>query len=325
MGSGFRDGMTIAFGQSPASIVGAVTNTSVTVSAPPRGAPFTLTADVTVTNTDKQSATFAAGFMYVIPGPTPHVTSVSPGTGSIAGGEVVTIQGSGFVAGATISFGGSAATVVSSADTTIVVLTPPAPPGLVDVTVTNPDQQSATLAAAFDYSLSASPFRIMTVTPNVGLSSGGTPVVIAGTGFQPHATVLFGTNSATVTASSPTSLSVAAPPALRPVLPGFSVNVTVVNPDGRMAIRLNAFTYASALYLLKVENQNAVALGGVFSSPAGIGNCAGICSAIFASGTTVILTTEAAATAAWTGCDGVNLAHTQCVVVMNSDKTVIVR
>ncbi len=59
-----------------------------------------------------QMATFSA-----VSGPLPTVTSVSPSSGSTAGGTAVTITGTNFVAGATVTFGGAAATnvvVVSS-------------------------------------------------------------------------------------------------------------------------------------------------------------------------------------------------------------------
>ena len=61
-----------------------------------------------------QSGSLASGFTYVA---SPTVTSVSPNTGSTAGGTAVTITGTNFAAGATVTFGATAATnvvVVSS-------------------------------------------------------------------------------------------------------------------------------------------------------------------------------------------------------------------
>jgi uncharacterized repeat protein (TIGR01451 family) len=80
------------------------------------------------------------------------VHTVNPATGPLSGGTDVTITGSGFADGATASFGTEPATnVVVSGSTLITAQTPPGGAGLVDVTVTNPDQQSATLVGGFAY------------------------------------------------------------------------------------------------------------------------------------------------------------------------------
>jgi hypothetical protein len=82
----------------------------------------------------------------------PSVTAVSPGWGSVAGGDAVTVTGSGFVAGASVTFGGSAATAVEvTDDSTLTAVTPAHAAGAVDVTVTNPDAESATLSSGFTF------------------------------------------------------------------------------------------------------------------------------------------------------------------------------
>lgn len=82
----------------------------------------------------------------------PSIGSVSPATGSTAGGTAVTISGVNFAAGATVSFGGATATSVNVAgSTTITATTPAHSSGSVGVTVTNTDGQSGTLANGFTY------------------------------------------------------------------------------------------------------------------------------------------------------------------------------
>ena len=86
------------------------------------------------------------------PAPAPTVTSVSPASGSTLGGTAVTISGSGFVSGASATFGGAAlaaATVVNA--TTITGTTGAHAAGAVDVVVTNPDAQTGTCAGCFTY------------------------------------------------------------------------------------------------------------------------------------------------------------------------------
>ncbi len=79
------------------------------------------------------------------------VTSVSPTTGPAAGGTQVTIRGTGFRTGATVTFGGVAATIASVNDTSIRATALAHPTGTVDVVVTNSDGATATLPGAFTY------------------------------------------------------------------------------------------------------------------------------------------------------------------------------
>ena len=60
-----------------------------------------LQAGVTVANTDGQSGTLAAGFTFL--GPQPTVTGIAPSSGATAGGTAVTISGTNFVSGATVT------------------------------------------------------------------------------------------------------------------------------------------------------------------------------------------------------------------------------
>ena len=85
-----------------------------------------------------QMVTFAA-----VSGPAPTVTSVSPNSGTTAGGTAVTITGTNFAAGATVTFGSTAATnVVVVSGTQITATTPAGSAGAVTVTVSNPGGQS---------------------------------------------------------------------------------------------------------------------------------------------------------------------------------------
>jgi len=86
------------------------------------------------------------------PAAPPTLTSIDPDTGSVDGGDSVTITGTDFVDGATVTFGGSSATsVVVVSDTSITCVTPAHAAAAVDVVVTNPDAQSDTLASGFTY------------------------------------------------------------------------------------------------------------------------------------------------------------------------------
>src|SRR4029079_13156050 len=106
---------------------------------------------VTVTNPDAQSGSCSACFTYAVPPPAPTVSSVTPNNGPGAGGTAVTIAGTGFQSGATVSFGGSALAVSTVNSATITGTTTAHAGGGVDVVVTTPDTQSGTCATCFTY------------------------------------------------------------------------------------------------------------------------------------------------------------------------------
>jgi IPT/TIG domain len=86
------------------------------------------------------------------PVPSPEIATVSPQSGSTSGGTVVTIAGANFISGTTVQFGNTPATDVTlNGPTSLSAVTPPKPEGMVGVTVTNPDGQSAVLPSGFTY------------------------------------------------------------------------------------------------------------------------------------------------------------------------------
>lgn len=96
----------------------------------------------------------------------PRVTSVSPASGTTLGGTAVTVTGANFSAGATVIFGGTAATQVTTVSpTSITATTPQHAAGAVDVVVTL-NGQSGSLPGGYT-------FVAPTTTPNA-------PPVISG-------------------------------------------------------------------------------------------------------------------------------------------------
>lgn len=177
----------------------------------------------------------------------PTITSISPATASTAGGTPIVISGSGFQSGATVTIGGIAAgniSVVSS--TTIDAMTPIGPAteeaGVpVDVKVVNPDGTSATDPQAFTWSVP--PLALTEVTPDVGLTSGGT-VILTGAGFTTAVTssVTFGGVPATnLQVINAITIEVTAPPHA-----AGTVDV-VLTVGGSTVTRPHAFTFATAL------------------------------------------------------------------------------
>jgi hypothetical protein len=144
-GTNFAAGATVTFGTTAATNVAVVNSATITATAP-AGSAGAVTVTVTVSG---QSASLASGFSYTLP---PTLTSVSPNSGSTAGGTAVTITGTNFAAGATVTFGAAAATNVAVVSgTEITATTPAGSAGAVTVTVTNPGAQSGSLAGGFTY------------------------------------------------------------------------------------------------------------------------------------------------------------------------------
>ena len=144
---------------------------------------------VTVTNREWQSGSLASGFTYVV---VPTVTSVSPNNGPTAGGTAVTITGTNFAAGATVTFGGTAATnVVVVNSTTITATTPAGQCGCGDG---DGDGERTEREPGQWIYLHCSADGEQCVAEQRA-TAGGTAVTITGTNFAAGATVTFGGSS----------------------------------------------------------------------------------------------------------------------------------
>jgi plastocyanin len=228
---------TVTFGGSAAANVTVTGATSITVTTPAHAAG---TVDVVV-NTGGGSATASSAFTYITPGP--KLTSITPNTGSTAGGTVITIIGSGFVNGATVTIGGLPATEVNVGSSTSITAKTPVGPATQqagqprDVVVTNPDGLSDTLTQAFTYFVP--PLSIATISPAVGGTLGGSVVTITGTGFTTgvNSSVTFGGVAApNVTIVDAITLQATTPP--------HAVGtVDIVVTFGTSVTKPSAFTY----------------------------------------------------------------------------------
>jgi hypothetical protein len=206
---------------------------------------FAKFAPPTIANGKVYLATFSnqlAVYGLLSTSPTPTVSSVAPTAGPAMGGTAVTITGTNFVANATVSMGGSAATNVSVLNsTTITATTPSHAAGAVSVTVTNPDGQSGTRSSGFTYTSSLPAPTVSSVAPTSGPTTGGTAVTLTGTNFVANATVSVGGSAATnVSVVNSTTIT-----ATTPAHAAGAVSVTVTNPDGQSGTRSSGFTYTS--------------------------------------------------------------------------------
>jgi hypothetical protein len=147
-GSGFTGASKVLFGTVAANNFTVSSDTQITAFSPasPAGTVY-----VTVTTPGGTSVTSTADrFTYV---PAPAITNISPNTGPVAGGTLVTITGSGFTGASKVLFGTVAANIITVSDTQITVTSLASPAVTVHVTVTTPGGTSATSNAdLFQYS-----------------------------------------------------------------------------------------------------------------------------------------------------------------------------
>jgi hypothetical protein len=239
-GAGFLTGAAVTIGGTAATNVVVVNGTSITAKTPSHA---TGAVNVVVTNTDGQSGTATNAYTYTAPPPAPTVSSVAPVSGPAGGGTAVTVTGTGFLAGASVTFGGTAATnVVVVGPTSITAKTPSHATGAVNVVVTNTDGQSGTATGAYTYTPNPAP-TVTAISPATGPAGGGTPVTITGTGFLTGATVTFGGTSATgVTVVSATSITATAP-----AHAAGTVNIVVTNTDTLNGTLSNGYTYTAGI------------------------------------------------------------------------------
>jgi hypothetical protein len=232
-GTNFVSGATVRVGGTSATGVTFLSATQLRATTPAGTAGLRA---VQVTNPDTQSVTLNNAYTYAAPAPT--LTSVSPTSGSTAGGTTITLNGTNFVSGATVRVGGTAATGVTFLSATQLRATTPAgTAGLRAVQVTNPDTQSVTLNNAYTYAAPAP--TLTSVSPTSGTTAGGTTITLNGTNFVSGAAVrLDGVDLTGVTFLSATQLR-----AVTPAGTAGPADVRVTNPDAQAVTLTSGFTY----------------------------------------------------------------------------------
>jgi hypothetical protein len=306
-GTGFLSGATVTLGGAAATNLTVTSGTSIMATTPAHALGA---VDLVVTNNDSQSATLAGGFTYVNPAPT--VTGISPASGPAAGGTSVTITGTGFAAGATVTLGGVAATGVTVVNATSITATTAAHAGaVVNVVITNPDTQSGTLTNGFTY-VNPAP-TLTSIAPSSGLTTGGLAITLTGTGFLTGATVSFGGTAATaVNVASSSSITATSPAHTAGV-----VNAVVTNTDGQSATLANAFTYNNpAPTVTSISPASGSINGGTAVTITGTGFLSG--AAVTLGGTPAISISVVSGTSI-TATTAAHAAAQVAVVVTNSD------
>jgi hypothetical protein len=191
--------------------------------------------NVTVTNPAPGGGTSSAVAFTINIAP-PTLTFLSPSSATVgAGAFPLTVNGTGFVNGATVQISGAnrTTTFVSSTKVTAAILaTDVATPGTSAVTVTNPAPTTGPSAPPQTFTVIAVNNPVPAVTAlGTNHAAGGAAftLTIAGTNFVPKSVVSFNGKMEVTTFVSPTSISAAIP--ATDVATAGNVNVSVINPS----------------------------------------------------------------------------------------------
>jgi hypothetical protein len=239
LGTSFIKPVTVTFGGTPSNyIYVTAVNGNIEAMAP----AGTGVVDIVVTNAgNKQSVPYP--FTYEQP---PAITDLVYPPGPPFTGGTLTINGSGFQAGATVEFGpGNASGSVTVVGANQIDAVVPSGSGTVTLIVTNPSG----LQAFYDFSYGGATPVVMSVDPNTALA--GTVVTINGSGFKgappyPNPSVSFeGLGSYVVPAGDVTFLSQSQIQVIVPAggSPGEMCDVYVSNFDSGAGFKTSAFMY----------------------------------------------------------------------------------
>lgn len=232
-GSNFVTGAKVTF--NGISNTGIVSNGGATITAAIPATELTAIGSIPVTVTNPTPGGGASNSVnFAINNPPPVITSINPTTGLVGQAiPTLTVTGTNFVSGATVSFNGTSnAATVSNAGATITAAIPatelPAA-GPVPVIVTNPAPGGgASNSATFTIS---NPVPVLTsISPATApIGTAISPLTVTGTGFLTGSTLIFnGTSHAgTVTNNGTTLTAIIAATELASAK---SVGVTVSNP-----------------------------------------------------------------------------------------------
>lgn len=158
-------------------------------------------------------------FPFVYLEPSLVVTEICPTEGSVNGGDLVTILGSGFTQVTSVKFGTNSAVTTFLTDSKINAISPPGT-GIVDLIVSTPNQ-----SASQQFTYLGTPI-LNSLNPDNGPSTGGTTIQIAGQNLTDAISVKFGNQSASFQIISDILIEAISPPGLG------TVPVTVTTPAG---------------------------------------------------------------------------------------------
>ena len=243
-GNGFASGAIVSAGAGiTVSNVAFVSSTRLSASFAIDGAAAAGGRDVVVTNPNGGGGSLANAFTVNVAAPV-VVSSMSPSQGTAGSTVAVTIDGSGFASGASVSAGAgitvsNVAYVSPARLTASFAIDGAAAAGARAVVVTNPNGMPGSLANAFTVNV---PVTVSSVSPAQGMAGSTVPVTIDGSGFASGATVGAGADITVTNVAFVSSTRLTASFAIDGAATAGGRAVVVINPSGIGGSLPNAFT-----------------------------------------------------------------------------------
>ena len=251
LGANLTNTTSVTIGGTAANIT-ANTGTSVTITTPAGSAgakPITLQ-----TYGGVGSVTSSNAFTFAAP---PTITSLSTTVATVGGGQIVLLSGTNLDNTSSVTLGSTSVASLSNVSATRVQFVVPAgSAGLKDVTLTTTYGGSVISANAFRYIQAPA---ITSVTPNIGSTTGGSIVTIAGANLTNVTRVMIGAFIGTVTANTADSLTFTTGAATS--AGDMSVTVQTYNGAGSVS-STNAYTYVTPPTITSVTPTRGLAAGG---------------------------------------------------------------
>lgn len=201
-GSGLSATANVLFGGTVATSWGNMGDGQLNVTIPAHAA-----GSVTVEVVTQNGNATGGPFTFALP---PTITALAPDAGPAGQATPFVITGTGFTGTTTVQFGNAVAHPFTvDSDTQITATTPASQaPGSVPVQVVTP---TGIVTSATSYLFAPLPV-VSAIAPTQGLASGGSTVVITGTGFTRASAVRFGTTpAASFTVDSDTQITATTP------------------------------------------------------------------------------------------------------------------
>jgi len=223
-GSGFTGTTDVRFGEISGTGLSIFNDTQLTIITPPHaeGSVFISITTPAGTGISPDPSTM---FNYE-EFPLPKLSGISPASGPMNGGTVVTITGSGFTGTEYVYFGkyGEIPTIID--DSHLTAITHYSPPGLVPVSIKNAHGTGSSAGPSTMF-LVEYPFPdLYNISPTSGFTTGGTVVLVRGSGFSGATNVSFGRKNGTgLEVINDTLLTVISPPG-----PAGTTALSVINP-----------------------------------------------------------------------------------------------
>jgi len=238
-GSNVSAATGVFFGSTPAASFLIVSDTVIEAISPPSTAE---TVDVTVPTLLDTSALSSADLYTYNAASAPALTSLSSSTGTVTGGDTITLTGTDFTGAGSVTFGGVAASFTITSSTTITATVPAQAAATVDVVVTTPTGTSAISSAdQYTYTTSTGP-SVTGLSETSGSTAGGDLVNILGSNFTAATGVSFGTVATSFTVQNDGWIT-----ALIPSQAAATVDVTVTTFSGTSSTSsADQYTYSSA-------------------------------------------------------------------------------